>query len=111
MSEATTTAAAPIDTQHGDDVDIRSIVVWGLVSVFITIISIFGLHAMYTTFANEQLVEKNFDSEYKSAVASLDRQDMELTKPVRWIGTDEKALGVPIDRAMQITLKQYAKAD
>lgn len=111
MSEATSQAAIPVDTQHGDDVDVRSIVVWGLVSVFITVISIFGLHAMYTTFASEQMVEKTYDAEYKSADRDIRVQKEELDKPVRWLNQEGTVVGVPISRAMEITVQEYTSKE
>lgn len=107
MSEATSQAVIPADTMHGDDVDIRAIVVWGLVSVFITVISISSLYALYNMFADEQRVEKSYNAKFTSAASALDQQAAALEQPIRWLDQSGDTVGVPIEVAMELTLKDY----
>lgn len=107
MSEVTSPGMNPVDTQHGDDVDVRSIVVWGLVSVFFTLASIFALHAMYNMFAAEQRVEKSYNASYTAAAGAIDQQSGTLQQPPRWMDQEGKTVGVPIDMAMAFTVQQY----
>lgn len=97
----------PVDTHHGDDVDIRAIVVWGLVSVLITVASIAGLHALYTTFHNEQRLEKSYDTPFVVADNALSQQEASLEGNLRYLSADGKLLAVPIGKAMEIVVKEF----
>lgn len=107
MSEAATPGVIPVDTQHGDDVDVRAIVVWGLVSVLITIASIAGLYALYTTFYDEQRVIKSYDQKFVVADNAISQQVESLEGNIRYLSTDGKTIGVPIGKAMEIVAKEF----
>ena len=106
MSEATSPAMSA-DTHHGDDVDTRSIVIWGLVCVFITVITIGALHAMYTMYANEQRVTKSYNKEFGESASAVDQQAGALQQPIRWLDQQGKTVGVPIDKAMELVVNEY----
>lgn len=110
MSESTSAALDPVDTQYGDDINVRAIVVWGLVSVVITFITIAALHWGYNAMAAEQRVEKTYEGEYgkyASADSMLDQQNAQLQQPVRYLDQQGQTVGVPINRAMEMTLKEF----
>lgn len=108
MSEATaTTAELSIDTEHGDDVNVLVIAVWGFVSVVITLISILALYALYNWYVDIQRVDKSYRSVYVNAINQVDRQRASLVAPTRWVDKDAGLVGVPIERAMQLTLDEY----
>src|SRR5262245_42319312 len=108
MSEAATPGMIPVDTHHGDDVDIRAIVVWGLVSVLITVASIAGLYALYTTFRNEQRVLKSYDTPFVVADNAISQQVASLEGNIRYLSADGKTIAVPIDKAMDIVVQEFA---
>jgi hypothetical protein len=107
MSEASSPGLTPVDTHHGDDVDVQAIVIWGLVSVFITLITIFALHAMYNMSADEQRVEKSYNAPYTAAASALDRQASALEQPLKWLDQSGDKVGVPIGVAMKLTLEHF----
>lgn len=109
MAETTSPGMIPVDTKHGDDVDIRAIVVWGLVSVIITVVAIFGLHAMYNMFAAEQRVQKSYNASYTAAASALNQQEGALEQPLRWLDQEGNTVGVPIDKAMALTIENYRR--
>lgn len=111
MSDATLTAEseAPADTMHGDDLNVGAIALWGLVSVVITAISILALHAFFNAYSDQQRAEKSYAQAYKSAEDELNNQNGALVEAVRWLDNEQTKVGVPIDRAMTIVVKQYSK--
>ncbi|MCO6043042.1 hypothetical protein NG895_03910 [Aeoliella sp. ICT_H6.2] len=108
MSEATPDGMVPVDTKHGDDVDIRAIVVWGLVSVLITVATIAGLHAVYNTVAAEQRVTKDFDAKFTESDSKISAQ-LNALDNLEWVDNEGKTVAVPIEKAMQITVKEFAQ--
>lgn len=109
MSEATSDGMVPIDTMHGDDVDTRAIVIWGLVCVLITVATIAGLHAVYNTVAAEQRVAKDYDVDFAKSADIIDTQLRALQEKPRWMDTEGKSVGVPIDRAMTIVVEEFSQ--
>ena len=109
MSETASPSAAPVDIHHVDDIDIRAIVVWGLVSVFITVITIAALGALYKEFAAEQRVEKTYNAKYTEAASALDLQAAELEQPIRYLDQQGSTVGVPIGIAEALTIKEYTQ--
>lgn len=107
MSETTSATLVPVDTKYGDDVNVRAIVVWGLVSVVITFLSIALLHWGYNAMAAEQRVEKTYDSKYAVADSELDQQNAELEEPIRYMDQQGQTIGVPIGKAMDIVLQEF----
>ena len=95
---------------YGDDVDARSIVVWGLVCVFITVITFALLYALYNMSANERVGRKGLRAwKYKTAISALDQQKGALEQPLRWLDQQGETVGVPIDKAMELVLEDYQK--
>ncbi|WP_425396432.1 hypothetical protein [Aeoliella sp.] len=108
MSEPTSDAAAPVDTKYGDDVDNRAIVIWGLVCVLITVASIAGLHAVYNTVAAEQRVTKDFDVKFAASESTISQQ-LDARDKWDWADDQGKVVQVPIEKAMEITVKEYTQ--
>lgn len=99
----------PVDTHHGDDINARAILLWGFVSVVVTILCIFSLHALYNWYADQQTVEKLYQAEYKAAANELHKQQGQLQQAVRWLDDQGNVVGVPIERAMELTLEEFRR--
>ncbi|QDU53991.1 hypothetical protein [Aeoliella mucimassa] len=104
MSETTNTAA---DVTPGDDIDVQALVTWGLVSVIITTVLIFGLYGLYNLYSAEQRSEKSYIN-YDESVAEINNQKDKLTGQVRWLDGEGTTLSVPISRAKELTLQEFS---
>ncbi|MGI9456191.1 MAG: hypothetical protein ACR2NU_06480 [Aeoliella sp.] len=105
MSDTHTTAE--IDLHHADDLNIGSIVMWGLVSVVVTVVSVLGLHALYNWYEDQQLMEKSYQAVDTNADNELNRQEGSLEKAVAWVDKEKGIVGLPINRAIELTLDEY----
>lgn len=108
MSEATP-SKVPADIHHLDDINVRAIVMWGVVSIAVTVISILGLHAMYNWFAATQLEVKSYQAKYESAANEIDKQQGKLVAAPTWVNKEAGIVSVPIDRAIEITVNEYQR--
>lgn len=111
MSDAAINAEVPVDTLHGDDLNVGAIALWGFVSIVVTAASILALHALYNSYADQEAVAKSYNAEYERAESELLDQDGALQQSVRWLDNDQTTVGVPIDRAMTIVVQEYQKAE
>ena len=107
------------DTTHAhegpqaDDIDFVSLIAWGLVSAIVTMVIIFGLYGLYNSYAAQQRVEKSYNAEgtylgrYQEASATKKDQLNLLLEPVHWVDQEGKVAAVPLERAKELTLKEF----
>lgn len=91
-----------------DDLPIQRIVVVGLLSVAITVITVLGVQVLYFGMQNYVDEKKLAESTYRDAIEVLEAQ----TKQISRMGVDESngRITVPIEQAMK-KLVSSAKAE
>jgi hypothetical protein len=105
MSDTHTTAE--IDLHHSDDLNVGAIVMWGLISVVVTVVSILGLHALYNWYEDQQLMQKSYQAVDASAMNEVTKQKGSLEKAASWVDKEKGIVGLPINRAIELTLEEY----
>ncbi|MCO6436287.1 MAG: hypothetical protein J5J06_04280 [Phycisphaerae bacterium] len=87
-------------------VNTRLIVVVGIVSTLLLIISVAGIQAAYfNAAAAEEKRKFENDVYWELADARLDQQE-KLNK-YRWVDQSKQIAAIPIDRAIELTAKRY----
>ena len=106
MSQATS-GNLPIDTQQGDDVNVKAIAMWGFISVVFTAVSIMGLYALYFWYVADQREVKSYQTKYEMAEGELNDQKATLLGSIAWSDKEAGVAKLPIDEAMKLVVEQY----
>lgn len=93
-----------------DNFDIPVIVTVGIVSVALTVATIIGVQALYLAYASKEVERKVITAPTADADSKLAEQDAKLAR-YGWVKRDEGQVVIPIERAMDLTVKDYRSRD
>src|SRR3990172_9852623 len=80
-------------------------IVVGFVGAILTVAIIIGLQALFYSVEQEENVEKVY-SQSAEELAHLRAEQLELLNSYRWIDREKGVVGIPIDRAMEMTVQE-----
>lgn len=80
-------------------------IVVGFVGAILTVAIIIGLQALFYSVEQEENVEKVY-SQSAEELARLRAEQLELLNSYRWIDREKGIVGIPIDRAMEMTVQE-----
>ncbi|MBA4031256.1 MAG: hypothetical protein C0478_10270 [Planctomyces sp.] len=90
-----------------DDLNVRGIAVAGIASVVIVIVCIVGIQAVYFDYKQREDQKKVVDAQPVFADSVLAEQRSRLNE-YGWIDKEKQIVAIPIDRAMEIVVKEEA---
>ncbi len=98
---------APHSLHQEDDLQVGSIVFWGIITVVIVIASVFGLHALTNWYEDQLLPERLYGTVNAQADNEAARQEGLLLAPPAWIDKEKGSVSLPIQQAMTLTLEEF----
>jgi hypothetical protein len=90
-----------------DDPKSSSVVYVGVVGTLVVLIIVILLEALFYHQEYQQEVVKNLDVQFEGLVTRRAQQQERLVAPPRWIDRDKGIVQIPIDRAMELVIKEY----
>ncbi len=88
-----------------DDFNVTTIAAVGAISVLLTIATIFGVRALYVTYANRETQRKVIDVPTLDSDSKLAEQEAKLNR-YGWSNREQGTVTIPIDRAMEIVARE-----
>ncbi|MBI2840052.1 MAG: hypothetical protein HYX75_17190 [Acidobacteria bacterium] len=80
-------------------------IVVGFVGAILTVAIIIGLQALFYSVEQEENLQKVY-SQSAEELARLRAEQLELLNSYRWIDREKGIVGIPIDRAMEMTVRE-----
>lgn len=90
-----------------ENLDIPMITTVGIVSVALTVASVIGVQALYYAYQGYEVDRKVTSLPTSEASSKLAEQDAKLAR-YAWADREKGKTVIPIERAMQLTVKEYA---
>lgn len=90
-----------------DDLNVKDIAVAGVASVIIVFVCIVGAQALFFDFLKKEDVRKIIDSRNATYDTIIAEQKSRLDE-YGWIDKEKQIVAIPIERAMQIVVKEEA---
>ena len=81
------------------------IITVGIVSVLLTVASVFAVQALYLNYADAEYQRKVVQPVVVQADSKLAEQEAALSR-YGWLNRQEKVVAIPIDRAMDLVVSQ-----
>ncbi len=88
-----------------DDLHVTTIAAVGAVSVLLTIATIFGVEALYRSFANRETQRKVIAAPTPDSDSKLAEQEARLNR-YSWVNREQAIVTIPIERAMDIVARE-----
>ena len=96
--------------QRYEDLNTPMIAVVGLVGALLTVIVILAAQVLYYTAANRGDERKIVNAPTTTSDSLLAEQEVKLTR-YGWISRDNKQVAIPIDRAMELVVRDLSATE
>ena len=97
-------------TAHREDIDTPLIVVVGILFAILTFVVIVLLQAWFYRIQAEEHHAKNVAPRSDELTRAVADQEADLHR-YRWLDRDEGLVGIPIERAMELVVREAAEAE
>ncbi len=81
-----------------------------LISVALIFVIIVGLQAWFYDF-NRDEIERKRGASLSTAVKQLRAEQLQTLNEYRWIDRNTETVGIPIERAMELLVEEYARGE
>jgi hypothetical protein len=88
-----------------NEVDVPVVVTVGLVSVFLTVATIFGVQALFFNYEQVQLEQKVISAKDTAAETHLASEETRLAS-YGWVDREKQRVAIPIERAMGAVVRE-----
>jgi len=95
---------------ESENLDIPLILTAGVVSVVLTVASVIGVNALYYGYLGLEVDRKVTSLPAADANSKLAEQDAKLAR-YAWADREKGQTVIPIEKAMELTAKDYARAE
>jgi hypothetical protein len=95
--------------RKNDDPDASAAIVFGIVGAILVFVVIVALQAMFYRMQNEELKKKT-TTEAPEELSRLIAEQQEQLNAYRWVNEKAGVAAIPIDRAMEITVRDLSRA-
>jgi hypothetical protein len=93
-------------TQNGDPQAAATLIV-GLIGFGLVLVTIIGVVALYRGADNAEFAAKNYGAPHRE-LAELRNKQLQELGGYRWLDQTKGAVGLPIERAMELTVRDLA---
>ena len=92
-----------------DDIDNQSVIVTGVVGAVLVFVIVLGLQAAYYHFEAKEL-ERKVVQPQPEQLRQLTNEQLGQLLSYRWVDQKKKMVAIPIDRAMELEIRDLSKS-